>query len=350
MIAILIGVYPPPENLEVLQSAVTSNEDDMDWVSSCLAHDPNINDQVQVVQVITASMSPENFLERFQSIVSGECEIWASAPAIMPIKPSHDREYPIHNNTLDASIMRQWGIVTQSNVLDDATLAKLNSLVNMEIAKVETAIRQYHPQICIGKDVFLFREIASRSQERFDLRLDDTPAADFVNESILKQTCIQSFLQETLGSDIDFDVSVVYSRPGASHQGWHADGDHVVGTRDAGWDVHGWKNMADAYAICLFVPLIDLSIATGFTQFWPGSHCYRDLVGFGKVAELTDSVYNGIHNAGDGIWYDYRLLHRGMPNTTCETMRPVLQVIFKKKWYIERANYGTESICHDAMS
>jgi hypothetical protein len=33
-----------------------------------------------------------------------------------------------------------------------------------------------------------------------------------------------------------------------------------------------------------------------------------------------------------------------MANTTLETTRLVLQIVFKQSWYVERDNYGTESI------
>jgi len=338
MIAVLIGVYPPPNDVEIIKNAV---DDRVDWISSCHAHDPDANDTVVLVlQVVAAEASTEEILKLFQSTFHNvQCEVWASAPAILPLKPATG--YPIHHH--DAT-MKEWGITTQSQVLNKEALQELRNVVDTEIHQVESAIRQHRPEIVIGQDVFLFREIASRSTQRFDLRLDGTQAVDVVNKHILSQDRIASLLSSILGNDFDFDVSVVYSRPGASHQGWHADGDFPPGTVDAGWKADGWKFMAEPYAVCLFVPLIDLTLETGFTQFWPGSHRNRDLVGFGKVAELTQSVHDGIGNAGDGIWYDYRLLHRGMPNNTSNVMRPVLQVIFKKKWYVERANYGTEFI------
>jgi ectoine hydroxylase-related dioxygenase (phytanoyl-CoA dioxygenase family) len=69
-------------------------------------------------------------------------------------------------------------------------------------------------------------------------------------------------------------------------------------------------------------------------------------MGFGKVAELTDSIWDGICDAGDSVWYDYRLMHRGMPNSSASTLRPVVQVIFTKKRYVEKAdyNFGKESV------
>jgi len=44
------------------------------------------------------------------------------------------------------------------------------------------------------------------------------------------------------------------------------------------------REQADPYALCVFVPLIDLDQDVGFTQFWPGSHRYNGLWGFGGAA------------------------------------------------------------------
>lgn len=108
----------------------------------------------------------------------------------------------------------------------------------------------------------------------------------------------------------------------------------------------GWKSrLATPYAICLFLPLIDLDESVGYTQFWPGSHRNREITGFGPVAQVTESVWNGNGSkAGDGVWYDYRLLHQGMPNVSETIVRPIVQIIFKQKWYVERDNYGSESV------
>ena len=45
------------------------------------------------------------------------------------------------------------------------------------------------------------------------------------------------------------------------------------------------QQLSKAYAICVFAPLIDLSETVGYTQFWPGSHKYQGLLGFGPAAE-----------------------------------------------------------------
>jgi len=315
---------------------------------------------------------------------SYRCELWASAPAPLPLRPpsgypcdldcdnfeepQESPTSPVSEERLSCSwadraadAMREWGIVRHpGGILDSRELIdEIRRIVDAKIATVESDLARHRPALKIGRDDFCFREIASRNRERFDLRLDDSEeAVELVRQHVVSRPNVSVLLERVLGcscssegeTGIDFDVSVVYSRPGACAQGWHADGDHQRGTPDAGFD-SDWKfRLAAPYAVCLFVPLIDLddfNDDVGYTQFWPGSHRHRDLVGFGRVAELAHATYDGMGacKAGDGVWYDYRLLHRGMPNNSKRgTVRPVLQVIFKRRWYLERANYGEDSI------
>jgi hypothetical protein len=40
------------------------------------------------------------------------------------------------------------------------------------------------------------------------------------------------------------------------------------------------------------------------------------------------------------VVYDYRLMHRGMPNVSEATQRPVLQLLYHVPTYKETKNYG----------
>jgi len=364
MICVLIGIVPPIENQnwEEIQHNISKalfyNNIDIQWRDNSLAIDNGC--PTLIVEAITDS-TPDKLvpevevsLNQLRHDFTYSCELWATAPAPLPLRPlegyenilRHQSDNDISWTSWASTVMQKFGIIVQDQILDSTGLSELSSYVNNAIIKTESAISCYRPDIKIGKDFFCFKEIASRNLERFDLRLTDDDTVNFVTKFILAQSSVNSFLHNSLGPihDVDFDISVVYSRPGACAQGWHADGSHQKEANDAGWQEDGWKTqLTNAYAICLFLPLINLNENVGFTQFWPGSHRSRDFLGFGPVAEITQSTFDGICNAGDGVWYDYRLIHRGMPNNS-NVVRPVLQVIFKKKWYIEKANYGVESI------
>jgi ectoine hydroxylase-related dioxygenase (phytanoyl-CoA dioxygenase family) len=368
MFCVLVGIVPPDEELwrrETVRGEVTSVEGTtaVKWRSqSSLVDDGGV---VTLLVSCVTEAQPESVVAAVEAASLQEhdsggddssihCELWASAPAPLPLRPTDGGYDAIHVKEGESwedrveRVMREWGLVLQRKILDEAAVAELRLLVDVAITDVEGALALHRPSIEIGRDFFCFREMASRNLQRFDLRLPS--AGEFVEKHILGNDSVSAVLRRCLGSpeEIDYDVSVVYSRSGACAQGWHADGDHQKGASDAGWAEDGWKDrLADPYATCLFIPLIDLNGEVGFTQFWPGSHRHRDLVGFGGVAEVTRATFDGICRAGDGVWYDYRLLHRGMPNLSKETTRPVLQVVFKKKWYVERANYGEEPIAKE---
>ncbi len=379
MICVLIGVVPSLQNVweniikKERSTLLVDDDDAIEWRDYSTAIDdgkPTLLIEAlteasaeAVLTEVTAKLKEELIKSNNEeSKTDVACELWATAPAPLPLRPLEGYENIVKCNNdklwIDWSVntMQQWGIIVQDKIIDSKQLSELSHFVNKAISVTESQLKTHRPDITVGKDFFCFKEIASRNLERFDLRLKDDEIISFVEKHILGHSNVNAFLEHSLGKlgEIDFDVSVVYSRPGACTQGWHADGSHQNGANDAGFVKDGWKiQLAEAYAICLFLPLISLNDEVGYTQFWPGSHRSKNFVGFGPVAEITGSTFDGKCNAGDGVWYDYRLIHRGMPNNS-DMVRPVLQVIFKKKWYIERANYGDESIvkseeCHEVL-
>lgn len=372
MICLLIGVAPPSKSvLGYIQNRISEIDGKkIEWHDSKIAIDADDNDNPTLILSAVGDFNPDEVLcsvntevrkflsenyeqnDNLEREVPPRCEIWASAPCPLPLLPEglslNVTKYEDFNwLNIATERFQQWGMLMHSSVLDANEISELRCLVDHAIVEAHQMLAKFRPNIKVGQDVFSFKEIASRSKERFDLRLLESDAVRFVEKHVMGHPDVVALLEKILGSleEIDFDFSVVYSRPGAEYQGWHADGQHVNGAKDAGWSKNGWKSdLAFAYAVCLFIPLIDLNEEVGYTQFWPGTHRYRDLVGFGKVGEIVGSTYNGICNAGDAIWYDYRCLHRGMPNYSSDILRPVVQIIFKKKWYVEKRNYGTESI------
>ena len=397
MLCAVIGIVPPPEKdqWEAISRAVTENvgADEGSATSTlCVSWRGGgytvLDDGVETMLVNAVSETNFSMDDLMASIESSfrdagtnvVCELWASAPAPLPLRPwdgytnhlcfdepSQQRRYnnteetddgtnsinnePNNNNLIHQRVetLQCWGVSVQRSLLKEGQVKELRGLVDTAITKVEESLQRYRPDICVGQDTFHFREISSRSTQRFDLRMQDDKTHAFVHRHLLETNpTAAAVLEQVLdctATEMDFDVSVVYSKPGAGYQGWHADGDHHKGAKDAGLAEDGWRTeLASPYAVCLFIPLIDLDEQVGYTQFWPASHRNRDLVGFGKVAELAEATFDGVCSVGDAVWYDYRLFHRGMPNTSTDTLRPVVQIIFKRAWYVERANYGTEGI------
>jgi len=371
MQCILIGTpSPSPDADETLWGLVTqhithiNNENAITWINSSTATDKEQEGQrTLLLCAISDASNTDDIVNAVSTVVECDAEVWATAPARLPLRPmdGYDRyiKYSSNNNETTETLQESWakqtmkehGLFFQNALMDKSTVEELREEIMTEIELTEHLIRLHHPEINIGTDFISFKEIGSRGNERFDLLLQQ-PSCSKVRD-IIESRVVQRILpvvESILKSNevVDFDLSVVYSKPGAPDQGWHADGDHQKGAQDIRWNtsMDGWKNhLADAYALCVFIPLIDLYDETGYTQFWPASHQSRGLAGFGPVAQITDSVWNGKCNAGDAIWYDYRTMHRGMQNcSSSKKLRPVLQILFKRKWYSETRNYGTVGI------
>ncbi len=320
-------------------------------------------------------VTPEEFVSFLQTEINSSsnndgtefsCEVWASAPAPLPLL-----RFGGHStHSLLPLEFREKGLCLLPNVLSSSdeseTLSRIRAMVDDAINEAERVIASNHPNIQLGEDAFLFREIASRSKQRFDLLIgSDTDLYRLVRSQVLGDDSEIPRLLQTLfarrsktdsnNGDVEWemDLSVVYSKPGANHQGWHADGGHVEGDSDPSWNESNSNTtkVADPYAICIFVPLIDLDHIVGFTQFWPGTHKYKELVGFGPLAEVAKATWDGTVRAGEAVVYDYRLIHRGMPNhsnpqsqNNFYPYRAVLQLLCRKSWYKEKNNYGNASI------
>lgn len=128
-------------------------------------------------------------------------------------------------------LLREHGLALLPNALDKTMLLELQGLVRAAIARTDAAleVRGLHD----GTHVFAFREVASRGPHRYDLLL---PADSPVLAALLAPGAApwSETVDAVLGPDAVVEVSVVYSRPGAPNQGWHADGPHIGPVAD--WD------------------------------------------------------------------------------------------------------------------
>lgn len=113
-------------------------------------------------------------------------------------------------------------------------------------------------------------------------------------------------------------VDAIVSRPGAKAQGFHA---------DAGRRHLALARLNPRHRLFnVFVPLVDVAEGGDGTMFWPGSHLERTRydrwhAALGRSASLEDDATAMAEMeapgcpAGGAIVFDFRLLHRGMPNT-----------------------------------
>lgn len=242
---------------------------------------------------------------------------------------------PLQVNTSCDLFSRFGLLVSNESLISQGQILEFLEKISLRIRVVDDRLKSRG--VSVGVDAFKFKEIGSRGPQRFDLLLQ-MPEFDELARTAAWVPVVEHFLGDV--TTLHIAISVVYSRPGAPDQYWHADGPHLSPTP---WNACSLdeRSEADPYAICAFLPLVDLSQDVGFTQFWPGSHKHEQLIGFGEACPIVHSNYDAIVTAGDCVLYDYRLIHRGMGNRS-DMERPILQFLYHKNFYHESHNYGTE--------
>lgn len=135
-------------------------------------------------------------------------------------------------------------------------------------------------------------------------------------------------LRGLLGENLRLtSLNAVVSLPGADIQHRHRDHPELF---------PGFPNgLLPPSALTMFVPLVDMNERTGTTRLWPGSHLQNQ----DEIAD--DAFIDPIVAAGSCGIFDYRLMHRGMPNRSVES-RPVLYLVFSRPWFRDYVNYGKQ--------
>ena len=201
-----------------------------------------------------------------------------------------------------------------------------------------------------GRDLGLyrdggFREVVQRSPRRYDLALPDaSPRLDTLPAE--GPPGLLPLLSAILGPD--FAVrrrGAVVALPGAEEQPWHIDWEHLFGELGTPLPPH---------CVNVFVPLVDVTPAHGPTELAPGSH--RPAPGtVARHADWSDSLeafgFRGgtvaaTIPAGSCLLFDYRTLHRALPNLSAEP-RPVLYLVASRPWYRDVTFPAREALAGD---
>ena len=151
---------------------------------------------------------------------------------------------------------------------------------------------------------YSFNSICHRQRLRWDVRLSDTPEWHQFRADALR--LVEAGLEQPLRVLMS---GVVVSRSGADGQRFHADGNSEL--------------------LTCFVPLVDIAADSDGTQFWPGSH--EDDHGPTLAptlawddARMAEMAAPGCA-AGGVLAFDYRVIHRGLPNAGRD--RPVAYLV-----------------------
>jgi ectoine hydroxylase-related dioxygenase (phytanoyl-CoA dioxygenase family) len=130
---------------------------------------------------------------------------------------------------------------------------------------------------------------------------------NLISSLILPKRRWMAVVKQILGDDVVLiHKGVFLSNPGAEAQEYHQDGPHLT-----------TQYQRPCHAINVFIPLIDLTIRNGPTEFVAGSHILNYDV-FNRHNVVTPLV-----SAGTPIIFDYRLGHRGLANTS-DVCRPIV--------------------------
>ena len=126
----------------------------------------------------------------------------------------------------------------------------------------------------------------------------DGPAA---NPEFFAPPSVLALVQELMGDDVIVgEMGVVISHAGAGPQPAHRD---LRRSCSAAWTL---EIDLPPFAMTMLVPLLDVSLDMGPTEFWPGSHRDRD-----ETAATAVPAQRSALTAGSVVLVDARTLHRG---------------------------------------
>lgn len=131
-------------------------------------------------------------------------------------------------------------------------------------------------------------------------------------------------------------LSLIVATPGSVDQGWHADGGHLSVTEHL-----------PCHCFNVFIPLQDIPLDMGPTEFRPGGHYLtRNLAPMMLAAKCRKTLRKPVWPAqafGDVVLFDYRVLHRGRANYT-DCNRNVLVFTFCEPWFEDILNFPKRSM------
>ena len=140
-------------------------------------------------------------------------------------------------------------------------------------------------------------------------------------------------------------VSLVVATPGCNEQTWHSDGGHV-----------SLSEHLPCHVLNVFLPLEDVPLVKGPTEFRPGTHVHtRNLGPMILAAKCRKSLlppYTATMRLGDVLIFDYRVLHRGKANNLPTIMsadggsnnRTFLVLTYAQSWFEDVVNFPKRSM------
>jgi ectoine hydroxylase-related dioxygenase (phytanoyl-CoA dioxygenase family) len=185
-----------------------------------------------------------------------------------------------------------------------------------------------------------FRELVQRQLGRFEFQLG--PEAREALDALPVGPVLDVAARVLGGPPALASCSLVVSEPGAMDQAWHVDGPHQRVDKHLG-----------CHVLNAFLPLVDVERNMGPTQFRPASHLLtRDLARqfmLAWAAKQLRPVHAPLLKRGSALLFDYRVLHRGLANTS-HGPRPLLVLTLAQPWFRDIANFPKNSLYDEDTS
>jgi ectoine hydroxylase-related dioxygenase (phytanoyl-CoA dioxygenase family) len=153
------------------------------------------------------------------------------------------------------------------------------------------------------------------------------PVGAMANPEVFANPTVMSLVHHFVGTDaVVGEMGAIISHPGSKPQYTHRDSEYLFGGLPAEIEL-------PPHSLNIVVPLMDVPLDRGPTEFWPGSHRRADRDAVTAVPPQRVPL-----RAGTVFMLDARLLHRGGPNNS-DVVRPAVYIDYQRPWYKERSGY-----------
>ena len=226
---------------------------------------------------------------------------------------------------------------------------------------------------------YIFAEIGTRHEHRFDFRPTKASAwTKLIEAAVTAASPVVEHVHTELDPHPDDSLPVglmtrhlapakpqidqmgaILSRPGAAAQRFHC---------DAGDETIKWARLCPRHRLYnCFIPLVDIPPDSDGTLFWPGSHLERFreegyLAAVRRSARREDGSQGHLEDdvdamrqmvapgcpAGGVILFDYRTLHRGLPNPDRD--RAVAYAVLSTGYASDKVNFDEETSLFERLS
>eukprot|EP00164_Ancoracysta_twista_P008757 GFYU01012744.1.p1 GENE.GFYU01012744.1~~GFYU01012744.1.p1 ORF type:complete len:363 (-),score=72.70 GFYU01012744.1:577-1611(-) len=147
-------------------------------------------------------------------------------------------------------------------------------------------------------------------------------------------------------------TGLLMTQGGAKEQLWHADGPHLFPNIPEFNNRHTGIPILPVHCLNVFIPLVDITLENGATEFCPGTHHATNNL---ENAWVQDNRhFDGVNydgpilrmdgvKAGSIVLFDYRVLHRALASMS-ENPRPILYMTYAKSWFIDAKNFPEKQL------